>query len=100
MSGPNARFSFSPRDKPRLSVDGGTIQLVFALLKLRTTKLVRSNFSKPFKALPNVSYTYIRKRLEWFGKITPDQFRGTQFQKREDQLYLVQFFKRENVRFE
>jgi len=35
----------------------------------------------------NVSYTYIRKRLEWFGKITPDQFRGTQFQKREDQLY-------------
>lgn len=35
----------------------------------------------------NVSYTFIRKRLEWFGKITPAEFRGVQFQKREDQLY-------------
>jgi Zn-dependent peptidase ImmA (M78 family) len=41
----------------------------------------------------NVSYTFIRKRLEWFGKITPAQFRGVQFQKREDQLYGVPVYR-------
>jgi len=39
------------------------------------------------KCRANVSYTYIRKRLEWLGKISPAQFHGVQFQKREDQLY-------------
>jgi Zn-dependent peptidase ImmA (M78 family) len=35
----------------------------------------------------NVSYAFIRKRLERFGKIPPAQFGRFQFQKREDELY-------------
>jgi Zn-dependent peptidase ImmA (M78 family) len=41
----------------------------------------------------NVSYTYLRKRLEWFGKTKSDQFHGVQFQKREDELYGAPVFR-------
>lgn len=40
-----------------------------------------------------VSYTYIRKRLERLGLIERGQFVGVKFQKREEQLHGVPFYK-------
>ena len=41
-----------------------------------------------------VSYTFIRKRLQWLGLAKPGEFDGIQFQKLEDELYGVPFFRR------
>jgi Zn-dependent peptidase ImmA (M78 family) len=41
-----------------------------------------------------VSYHFIRKRLERLGKIAPGQFDGIQFQKLEEQIHGVPFFRR------
>jgi len=41
----------------------------------------------------SVSYTFIRKRLEWLQKIAPAQFQGVKFQKREDELYGVPIYR-------
>lgn len=40
-----------------------------------------------------VSYTYLRKRLEWLGLVVPAQFAGVKFQKREEELYGVPIYK-------
>jgi Zn-dependent peptidase ImmA (M78 family) len=40
-----------------------------------------------------VSYTYLRKRLEWLGLAVPGQFAGVKFQKREEELYGVPIYK-------
>jgi Zn-dependent peptidase ImmA (M78 family) len=41
-----------------------------------------------------VSYQFIRKRLERLGLITPGQFDRVQFQKLEDSIYGVPFYRR------
>jgi Zn-dependent peptidase ImmA (M78 family) len=41
-----------------------------------------------------VSYTFICKRLEWFGLIDPGRFAGTRFQKLEEQMFGVPFYRR------
>jgi Zn-dependent peptidase ImmA (M78 family) len=41
-----------------------------------------------------VSYHFIRKRLERLGHITAGQFEGVQFQKLEDRIYGVPFYRR------
>jgi Zn-dependent peptidase ImmA (M78 family) len=41
-----------------------------------------------------VSYIFICKRLEWFEFITPNRFAGTQFQKLEEQMFGVPFYRR------
>jgi len=41
-----------------------------------------------------VSYKFICKRLERLGRITPGQFDGVQFQKLEDQMFGVPFYRR------
>lgn len=41
-----------------------------------------------------VSYQFIRKRLERLGHISAGQFAGVQFQKLEDQIYGVPFYRR------
>jgi len=41
-----------------------------------------------------VSYRYICKRLERLGLVNPGQFDGVQFQKLEDKLYGVPFYRR------
>src|SRR2546425_5146176 len=41
-----------------------------------------------------VSYRYICKRLERLGLVNPGQFDGVQFQKFEDKLYGVPFYRR------
>ena len=41
-----------------------------------------------------VSYLFIRKRLERLGLIEPGQFDGVQFQKLEDSIYGVPFYRR------
>jgi len=41
-----------------------------------------------------VSYTFICKRLEWFGLIPSGKFVGTQFQKLEGQMFGVPFYRR------
>jgi len=41
-----------------------------------------------------VSYKFICKRLERLGCITPGQFDGVQFQKLEDQMFGVPFYRR------
>ncbi len=41
-----------------------------------------------------ISYHFIRKRLERLGHITAGQFDGVQFQKLEDQIYGVLFYRR------
>ncbi len=41
-----------------------------------------------------VSYRYICKRLERLGLVTPGQFNGVQFQKLEDEIYGVPFYRR------
>jgi len=40
-----------------------------------------------------VSYTFLRKRLEWFGLIKPGGFVGIQFQKLEDQMFGKPFYR-------
>ena len=40
-----------------------------------------------------VSYVFLRKRLEWFGFIEKGAFDGVQFQKLEEQIYGVPFYK-------
>lgn len=41
-----------------------------------------------------VSYRYICKRLERLGLVNPGQFDGVQFQKLEDKIYSVPFYRR------
>jgi Zn-dependent peptidase ImmA (M78 family) len=41
-----------------------------------------------------ISYHFIRKRLERLGHISAGQFDGVQFQKLEDQIYGVPFYRR------
>jgi len=41
-----------------------------------------------------VSYRYLCKRLERLGLISPGHFNGVQFQKLEDQLFGVPFYRR------
>lgn len=41
-----------------------------------------------------VSYLFIRKRLERLGLIEPGQFDSVQFQKLEDSIYGVPFYRR------
>ena len=41
-----------------------------------------------------VSYRYLCKRLERLGLVNPGQFDGVQFQKLEDKLYGVPFYRR------
>ena len=41
-----------------------------------------------------VSYRFICKRLERLGLVTPGQFNGVQFQKLEDEIYGVPFYRR------
>lgn len=40
-----------------------------------------------------VSYTFICKRLEWLGLIAPGRFAGTRFQKLEEQMFGVPFYR-------
>lgn len=40
-----------------------------------------------------VSYTFLRKRLEWLGLTAPGQFDGVKFQKREEELYGTPIYK-------
>lgn len=44
-----------------------------------------------------VSYRFIRKRLERLGRISPGQFDGVQFQKLEEQIYSVPFYRLRRV---
>jgi hypothetical protein len=41
-----------------------------------------------------VSYRFICKRLERLGLVSPGQFNGVQFQKLEDEIYHVPFYRR------
>jgi Zn-dependent peptidase ImmA (M78 family) len=41
-----------------------------------------------------VSYIFLCKRLEWFGLIAPNQFAGIKFQKLEEQMFGVPFYRR------
>lgn len=50
------------------------------------------HFKRACKA--KVSYRFICKRLERLGRINPCQFNGTQFQRLEEQIYGVPFYKR------
>ena len=43
-----------------------------------------------------VSYTFLRKRLEWLGLAIPGQFSGVRFQKREEELYGVPIYKQKS----
>lgn len=45
-----------------------------------------------------VSYTFLRKRLQWFGFTEPGQFRDVQFQKLEEQIHGVPFYRVINPR--
>ena len=45
-----------------------------------------------------VSYKFICKRLERLGRITPGQFDGVQFQKLEDQIFGVPFYRGRRMR--
>jgi len=40
-----------------------------------------------------VSYVFVQKRLRWFGLIGPEQFKGVQFQKLEEQLYGAPYYR-------
>jgi len=44
-----------------------------------------------------VSYTFIQKRLRWFGLTAGEQFKGVQFQKLEERLYGRPFYKYSTV---
>lgn len=41
----------------------------------------------------NISYQFLIKRFTWFGFITPDEHKKVQFQKLEEQLHGVPFYK-------
>jgi hypothetical protein len=41
-----------------------------------------------------VSYIFLRKRLEWFQFIETGAFAGVQFQKLEDEIYGIPFYKK------
>lgn len=41
-----------------------------------------------------VSYTFLTKRLERMGLVSPDQFRGVQFKKLEERIYGVPVYRR------
>lgn len=53
------------------------------------------HFKRNCKA--KVSYRFICKRLERLGRTDPGQFNGTQFQKLEEQIYGVPFYKRRKL---
>lgn len=44
--------------------------------------------------IAKISYAFLCKRLAWFELIAPDQFNGTQFQKLEDLMFGVPFYRR------
>jgi Zn-dependent peptidase ImmA (M78 family) len=62
----------------------------FGVLKWQAENVV--HFKKGCKA--KVSYRFICKRLERLGFITRGQFDGVQFQKLEDQIFGVAFYRR------
>ena len=45
-----------------------------------------------------VSYTFIKKRLGRMRLVSADQFDGVKFQKREDELYGIPFYKQARFR--
>jgi Zn-dependent peptidase ImmA (M78 family) len=45
-----------------------------------------------------VSYRFLCKRLEWLGLIAPNQFGNVQFQKLEDEIFGVPFYRRSKTR--
>ena len=47
-----------------------------------------------------VSYTFLRKRLEWLGLAVSGQFAGVKFQKREEELYGTPLYKQNWVCYE